>query len=90
MDRCQRITVCCYEIGTRPQNRRSHSRSDTAEWTLDIYFFISALDNQDSGICTICYEPFTDYNDVVPDHKEPKGMGGAWRDDHPDERHPNF
>ena len=28
--------------------------------------------------------PFTDYNDVVPDHRDPKGMGGAWRDDHPD------
>jgi len=26
----------------------------------------------------------TDYNDIVPDHKNPKGMGGAWRDDHPD------
>ena len=33
--------------------------------------------------CAICHEEFTDYNDVVPDHKEPKGMGGAWRDDHP-------
>src|SRR5215469_17434731 len=21
---------------------------------------------------------------IVPDHKHPKGMGGAWRDDHPD------
>ena len=27
---------------------------------------------------------FTDYNEIVPDHIEPKGMGGAWRDDHPD------
>jgi len=35
-------------------------------------------------ICPICHEEFTDYNDVVPDHKNPKGMGGAWRDDHPD------
>lgn len=34
--------------------------------------------------CAICYEVFTDYNDVVPDHKNPKGMGGAWRDDHRD------
>jgi hypothetical protein len=34
--------------------------------------------------CAICHEEFTDYNDVVPDHKEPKGMGGAWRDDHPE------
>ena len=35
-------------------------------------------------ICPICEEKFTDYNDVVPDHKRCKGMGGAWRDDHPD------
>jgi len=21
---------------------------------------------------------FTDYNDIVPDHKNPKGMGGAF------------
>ena len=26
--------------------------------------------------CAICHEEFTDYNDIVPDHKEPKGMGG--------------
>jgi hypothetical protein len=39
---------------------------------------------EQKGICPICSEEFTDYNDVVPDHKEPKGMGGAWRDDHPD------
>jgi len=31
--------------------------------------------------CAICHEEFTDYNDVVPDRKDPKGMGGAWRDD---------
>jgi len=34
-------------------------------------------------ICAICHFEFTDYNDVVPDHENPKGMGGAWRDDHP-------
>jgi hypothetical protein len=34
--------------------------------------------------CAICHEEFTDYADIVPDHKNPKGMGGAWRDDHPD------
>jgi hypothetical protein len=39
---------------------------------------------EQNGICAICLEPFTDYNDVAPDHKNPKGMGGAWRDDHPD------
>jgi len=35
-------------------------------------------------ICPICHEEFIDYNDIVPDHKHPKGMGEAWRDDHPD------
>ena len=35
-------------------------------------------------VCAICREEFTDYNDIVPDHRDPKGMGGAWRDDHPD------
>jgi len=34
--------------------------------------------------CAICHEEFTDYSDVVPDHRNPKGMGGAWRDDHPE------
>jgi hypothetical protein len=34
--------------------------------------------------CAICHEEFTDYADIVPDHINPKGMGGAWRDDHPD------
>ena len=29
-------------------------------------------------------EKFTDYSDVVPDHISPRGMGGAWPDDHPD------
>ena len=36
------------------------------------------------GNCGICHLPFTDCNDIVPDHIEPKGMGAAWRDDHPD------
>jgi hypothetical protein len=40
--------------------------------------------NEQNGICPICEEKFTDYGDIVPDHKRCKGMGGAWRDDHPD------
>jgi len=28
---------------------------------------------EQGGICAICHEDFTDYNDVVPDHKNPKG-----------------
>jgi hypothetical protein len=34
--------------------------------------------------CALCDAAFTDYGDVVPDHINPRGMGGAWRDDHPD------
>jgi HNH endonuclease len=36
------------------------------------------------GKCGICGAEFTDYSDIVPDHISPRGMGGAWRDDHPD------
>jgi HNH endonuclease len=34
--------------------------------------------------CAICCQTFTDYTEIVPDHIEPRGMGGAWRDDHPE------
>ena len=27
--------------------------------------------------CAICREEFTDYSLIVPDHRDPKGMGGA-------------
>lgn len=37
-----------------------------------------------NGICPLCKGQFSDYSDVVPDHINPRGMGGAWRDDHPD------
>ena len=33
--------------------------------------------------CAICEVAFTNYNDIVPDHIDPRGMGGARRDDHP-------
>jgi len=36
------------------------------------------------GKCALCNEPFTNYGDIVPDHIHPRGMGGAWRDDHPE------
>jgi hypothetical protein len=39
---------------------------------------------EQKGICAICQKPLKEYGDVVPDHKGPKGMGGARRDDHPD------
>jgi len=34
--------------------------------------------------CAICEDPFTSYSDIVPDHIDPRGMGGPWRDDHPE------
>ncbi len=34
--------------------------------------------------CGICHKLFTNYEDIVPEHIEPKGMGSARRDDHPD------
>lgn len=39
---------------------------------------------QQNKICAICRGEFTNYNDIVPDHIDPRGMGGAWRDDHPE------
>ncbi len=34
--------------------------------------------------CAICRRQFRRFEDAVPDHIEPKGMGGARHDDHPD------
>ena len=34
--------------------------------------------------CAICQEEVEDYNDIVPNHRCPKGMRGGRRDDHPD------
>jgi hypothetical protein len=34
--------------------------------------------------CAICHVAFTHCYDIVPDHIDPRGMGGSRRDDHPD------
>ena len=34
--------------------------------------------------CAICEVAFTNYGDIVPDHIDPRGMGGSRRDDHPE------
>lgn len=36
------------------------------------------------GKCSICRTEFTDRREVGPDHVEPRGAGGAFRDDHED------
>ena len=33
--------------------------------------------------CPLCNIEFTNYGDIVPGHINLRGMGGAWRDDHP-------
>ena len=39
---------------------------------------------EQQNLCWYCKKPFEDYRDVTPEHIEPRGIGGAWRDDHPD------
>jgi hypothetical protein len=39
---------------------------------------------EQNRLCAICQIAFTDYSDVVPEHINPKGMGGSWRDDRPE------
>jgi 5-methylcytosine-specific restriction endonuclease McrA len=39
---------------------------------------------EQKGKCAICKRDFTDYEEIVPDHIEPRGLGGGKRDDHPD------
>jgi hypothetical protein len=34
--------------------------------------------------CAICEVAFTNYGDIVPDHIDPRGMGGSRRDDYPE------
>ena len=49
-----------------------------------VEFLLNRKIVEQNRMCGICKEAFTSYNDIVPDHRNPKGMGGAWRDDHPD------
>jgi hypothetical protein len=30
--------------------------------------------SEQNGLCAICHEEFTDCNNIVPDHRDPKGM----------------
>lgn len=39
---------------------------------------------QQNGLCAECEQPLLDMNDVAPDHFEPRGNGGCWRDDRPE------
>ena len=35
-------------------------------------------------LCHLCGEGFSNYSEIELEHIEPKGMGGAWHDDHMD------
>lgn len=37
---------------------------------------------EQDGKCSLCGEPFTDRREAGPDHTDPRGAGGAFRDDH--------
>jgi len=43
--------------------------------------FVMQKIREQKGLCAICAEPLLDMADVVPDHREPKGMNGSRRDD---------
>lgn len=36
---------------------------------------------EQKGLCGICHLPMTDAREIDPDHIEPRGNGGCWRDD---------
>lgn len=76
--RCLRAGVQRIEDPQHPRGYREHR--SPAEMRRLLNRKIAQQDRK----CAICHQEFTDYADVVPDHIEPKGMGGAWRDDHPD------
>lgn len=40
------------------------------------------VESQINPYCWLCGESFTDYNEIELEHKQPKGMNGARRDDH--------
>jgi|SRR5271166_573572 len=84
-------------VASRPEKRADSSLAFSAS---KIHITPGAIANSDhqqrcgsylierlpskKGKCAICRTTFTDYSEIVPDHIEPKGMGGAWRDDHPE------
>lgn len=45
---------------------------------------LSAKIIEQNGMCGLCWEPLPDdISRIAPDHINPRGMDGAWRDDHP-------
>ena len=81
----ERVQVRALENG-RPAHRRPESSQRIRELRspAELRKVLTQKISAQQGNCGICHLPLTDCNDIVPDHIEPKGMGAAWRDDHPD------
>ena len=63
---------------------RTRLPARSRSWSAEMRKLLNRKIMEQDGKCAICHAAFTDYNEIVPDHIEPKGMGGAWRDDHPE------
>jgi hypothetical protein len=72
-----RSLACCGREAILGQN--DHARWESAASTIPV-----VLADTESPLQ--CRNPKADGQEdcIVPDHISPRGMGGAWRDDHPD------
>ncbi|HEY1462532.1 MAG TPA: hypothetical protein VGF44_03850 [Terriglobales bacterium] len=39
---------------------------------------------EQGGLCCVCDQPFEDITEISTEHKDSKGNGGCYHDDHPD------
>lgn len=77
----KQIAAGVWEITDEHHSRGfRHRRSPSAMRVL-----VKQKVEEQHGCCAgPCGKPFQDIREAVPDHIEPRGMGGARRDDHPD------
>jgi len=80
VEKCVNGELAFGALGSRTPRRRRELLQERDEETRKLVDRKIVAQN---GVCALCNEPSTDYNDILPDHKNPRGMGGAWRDDHP-------
>lgn len=73
-----RAGVWRIEDPTNPRGYRER-RNKTAM----THLLITKVREQE-GMCAICNQPMETFENIAPDHKDPRGSGGQWRDDHPE------